>query len=546
MQFFAGLIVLALLAFSFSSALSAQTRPAGPAAAAPVGDLFRTSDGCLACHNGMTSPSGEDVSIGFDWRATMMANSARDPYWQAAVRREVTDHPRAQAEIEDECSKCHMPMMRFEANSSREKGQVFAHLPVGAGDGRNDLLAADGVSCTVCHQITEQGLGTRESFVGGFSVDTTVRSGERAIYGPFQIDAGHTRIMQSATGFKQTTSTHIQKSEVCATCHTLITKALNAEGEAEGELPEQVPYQEWLHSSYRDQKSCQDCHMPVVTEPMPITSVLGEPREGMKRHDFRGGNFFMLQMLGRYRSDLGVQALPQELDLAVRKTRDTLQNDTARVTIESAEVRNGRVEAVVALTSLVGHKLPSAYPSRRVWLHVSVRDANGRIIFESGGLDPNGSIRGNDNDADAARFEEHYEEIRSAGQVQIYESIMLDRNGAVTTGLLTALRYGKDNRLLPEGFEKRSAGPDIAVHGAALNDADFTGGSDRVRYSVDAGGGQGPFTVEAELWYQPIGYRWAENLRRYDTAETNRFVGYYESMASSSGILLVRGSATAR
>ncbi len=402
------------------------------------------------------------------------------------------------------------------------------------------------MSCTVCHQITEQGLGTRESFVGGFSVDTTVRSGDRPIYGPFQIDAGHTRIMQSAVGFKQTTSTLIQKSEVCATCHTLLTKALNPEGEAEGELPEQVPYQEWLHSSYREEKSCQDRHMPVVTEPSPIASVLGEPREGMKRHDFRGGNFFMLQMLGRHRSELGVPALPQELDLAARKTRDTLQNDTARVTIENAEVRNGRVEALVAITSLVGHKLPSAYPSRRVWLRVSVRVANGRVVFESGGLDPNGSIRGNDNDADPARFEAHYEEIRSADQVQIYESVMLDRNGAVTTGLLTALRYGKDNRPLPTDFDKRTAGPDIAAHGAALNDADFTGGSDRVPYSVDATGGQGPFTVEGELCDQPIGYRWAENLRHHDTAETNRFVGYYESMASSSGILLVRASATAR
>ena len=30
----------------------------------------------------------------------MMANSAKDPYWQAGVRREVMDHPQAQAAIE--------------------------------------------------------------------------------------------------------------------------------------------------------------------------------------------------------------------------------------------------------------------------------------------------------------------------------------------------------------------------------------------------------------------------------------------------------------
>jgi hypothetical protein len=40
---------------------------------------FQTSDRCIACHNGLLTSSGVDVSIGFDWRTTMMANSARDP-----------------------------------------------------------------------------------------------------------------------------------------------------------------------------------------------------------------------------------------------------------------------------------------------------------------------------------------------------------------------------------------------------------------------------------------------------------------------------------
>ena len=49
--------------------------------------VFETSDRCMACHNGLRAPSGEDVSIGAAWRSSMMANSSRDPYWQAGVRR---------------------------------------------------------------------------------------------------------------------------------------------------------------------------------------------------------------------------------------------------------------------------------------------------------------------------------------------------------------------------------------------------------------------------------------------------------------------------
>src|SRR3954470_5839646 len=84
---------------------------------------FETSDRCIACHNNLKTPSGKDVSIGFDWRASIMANAARDPYWQASVRREDIDHPESKAMIEDECSTCHMPIARFEAKVEDKKGQ---------------------------------------------------------------------------------------------------------------------------------------------------------------------------------------------------------------------------------------------------------------------------------------------------------------------------------------------------------------------------------------------------------------------------------------
>jgi hypothetical protein len=348
-----------------------------------------------------------------------------------------------------------------------------------------------------------------------------------------------------ATGFSPTEAPHIQQSEVCATCHTLYTQALGPDGQVIGELPEQVPYQEWLHSDFRTTRSCQACHMPQVVQDIPITSVLGAPRANMSRHTFVGGNFFMQRMLNRYRNELGVKALPQELEAAANRTVAFLQSESSRVSIGSIEQQDGRLEFEVAVENLGGHKLPTAYPSRRVWLHVAVRDGAGNLVFESGALDARGFIAGNDNDGDPARYEPHYREIRSGDQVQIYEAIMADPAGNVTTGLLRALRFVKDNRLLPRGFDKTTASEDIAVRGGAREDADFDDAGDLVRYSIAAGDATGPFRIDAELWYQPISYRWAENLRAYDAEEPRRFNRYYDTMAEASGTVLSRASAAA-
>jgi len=539
-----GMLALAVALGAARCAPEPAAAPSPNGTAPPV--LFRTADACMACHNGLTTPLGEDVSIGAAWRASMMANAARDPYWQAAVRREIMDHPRAAAAIENECATCHMPMAQYEARVSGRRESVFAHLPAGSATTRAGTLAADGVSCTLCHQTGPERLGTPESFTGGFVVDTAQPWGQRSVFGPFQVDTGRATIMHSATGFRPTAATHLSASETCATCHTLYTHARGAQGEVIAELPEQVPYLEWRHSAYRTERSCQSCHMPVVKDSMAIASVLGVPRPQLSRHDFRGGNFFVLRMLTRYRAELGVTALPQELDAAATQAEAFLREQTAIITVPRVAIADGRLVAEVMVKNLAGHKLPTAYPSRRAWLHVTVHDASGRLVFESGRLSPNGAIEGNDNDHDRTRYEPHYVEITRPEQVQIYEAIMVDGRGAVTTGLLTAIRYAKDNRLLPRGFEKATAGPDFAVYGAAITDADFHADGDRVRYVVDVGAADGPFRVDAALWYQPIGFRWAENLRPYRSMETDRFIGYYEAMAAASALLVAQGSATTR
>jgi len=505
---------------------------------------FHTSDRCVACHNGMRTKSGEDISIGFDWRASMMANSARDPYWQGSVRRESLDHPESKPVIENECSVCHMPIIHLQAQVKDRKAEIFAHLPFNS-DNKDNAAAEDGVTCSVCHQIAKEKLGSRESFNGAFAVDTPERDDQRPEYGPFVIDAGHQRVMQSSTGgFLPTPGAHVRESALCGTCHTLYTKSLGPDGREIATFPEQMPFLEWLHSDYPSRSSCQSCHMPEVGERVPVTALFGEPREGMHRHEFVAANFFMQRMLNNYRADLSVAALPQELTTAANRTVTFLQAQSARVSIRNLESTSSGLSMEVFVENVSGHKLPTAYPSRRVWLHVAVRDRNGQTVFESGALNSDGSIKGNRNDSDPLQFEPHHQEITSPEQVQIYEPILKDSAGHVTTGLLSAVGYLKDNRLLPSGFSKENAEKDIAVIGEAADDPNFTDKGSVVRYSVSTGSAAGPFHVQAELWYQPIGFRWAHNLAPYTAEEPQRFVSYYESMSSSTAVVLARAEAT--
>jgi GNAT superfamily N-acetyltransferase len=170
-----------------------------------------------------------------------------------------------------------MPMMRYEAKLAGGQGNAFAHLPP---DPRklSDRLADEGVSCTVCHQITDANFGKRESFVGGFKIDELAAAGERRVYGPFDIDKGQTTVMHSSSTFRPAEGKHIRASALCATCHTLITQALDAQGNVVGELPEQVPYQEWLHSDYKETRSCQSCHLPGGDHSMPAAFDLAHLR----------------------------------------------------------------------------------------------------------------------------------------------------------------------------------------------------------------------------------------------------------------------------
>lgn len=499
--------------------------------------LFSGSGACASCHTMLSDEGGNDVSIGKDWRGAIMANASRDPYWQATVRSEVLDHPELKAVIEDKCATCHTSMARFTAVV---EGAETGLLDGGFLDEEHELhaLAIDGVSCALCHQIEEEGLGEPESFSGEFSVDTQRSPQERLAYGPYAPVPEVAAVMRNESGYIPIEAEQTGSAELCASCHTLYTPYVGEDGEVAGTFPEQVPYLEWQHSVYADSRVCQDCHMPAADGRVKTATTPGSAsREPFAQHRFIGGNTYVLKMLWAFGEELGVTASSDQFARKVAQTLDQLENRTAGVALQNVTLSDGALRFDVSVESFTGHKLPTGFPSRRAWLHVTVEDGQGQVLFESGAFQRNGAIVGNDNDADPALYEPHYEEITSPDQVQIYEPILAEVSGGVTTALLRASGYRKDNRLLPLGFDKSSAGEDFAVYGEAVADADFVGGGDSVRYTIDLQNAPQDVTVTARLLYQSIGFRWAENFRGQEADEIVRFMDAYDALPNEPVVL---------
>lgn len=506
---------------------------------------FSGSGNCALCHNALFDAQDNDVSIETEWSATMMAHSARNPLWQAKFATEILRSPGLEEELNGACTRCHAPMANVESSLVPGDTQFF---DAGFADADNPYhdAAMDGVSCTLCHQIADDGnLGSEASFSGGYSVEEFADPSDRPAYGPYL----RPRInpMQSDSQFTPRHATHMSDSALCATCHNLKTPVVDENGAVTegGGFPEQAVYTEWENSAFADDgaeaASCQGCHMAradgvkIANRPRNLAS-----RDNFARHGFYGGNTLMLDILDANREALEVG--DGDFAAAIEATRATLQS-AADLVIEEAVIEQpepGKRELVVRVKvqNNSGHKLPTSYPSRRAYLHLTVLDQNGDPVFESGRLatdetgKPTGAIDGVDADTDAG-YEPHYSgEITRPDQVQVYEPIMEDLAGNQTYTLLKAARYTKDNRILPRGFGDRPTADiaDVAVVGEAAADPDFVAGSDGVTYRVPLPTDATAVRVAAELNYQTLAYGFLQDLLRDDQVpEVERFRAMYEA-----------------
>ena len=491
--------------------------------------LFAGSGNCVLCHgdpvqfpgtNANQDAASNDVSPITTWRATMMANAAKDPFWRAKVSHEGLVNPDLKDEIENVCTSCHGPNGFFEAVHT-------GNLPYTMDNLLADPMALDGVSCTSCHTMTDEGFGT--TFSANITYDTN-----QTTFGPYTNP--FTGPMINVTGFTPVYGPHISTSEQCGICHTLITNPLDLDGVPTGtSFVEQAIYHEWLNSDYSAEgTSCQDCHMKKIEEPVVISPLPTNlnARTPFSEHEIAGGNVFMLNLLKNNIDELDLNATTAQFDDVISRTELMLQS-ALEINIEEGTWTEDGVEIKVTLINKTGHKLPSGYPSRKMYIEFTAFSENQDTIFHSGGINANGRIIG---ESDSA-FEPHYTEITSEDQVQIYELAMGDINADLTTVLEYAYQPLKDNRIPPKGFVNDHFSYDtIPIIGEALNDDNFNysnsiegSGSDIIYYKLSPELNYGDaFFVNVKINYLSVPRKWLDEMFEHQSDAIDSFKAMYD------------------
>jgi hypothetical protein len=493
---------------------------------------FSGSGVCETCHSTNTKTlrdnQGNDVSPVSHWRSTMLANASKDPFWKAKVKHEGIENSAHKDALENVCTRCHAPMGMVNALLTTQDVYNLDVL-------QNDDLGKDGISCTLCHQIDDF---SSPLFSGNFHINTS-----KEIYGSFQNPL--VQQMKVNSGYTPVYSEKINNSRLCGSCHTLITNSVDEDGEFTGHtFIEQAIYHEWENSVFKEQNiSCQSCHLPRINDPVIISSRPGTTsgRTPFGIHDFTGGNVFMLTLLKENHDQLELNSGTDLLAQTIQRTTKLLTEQTIDLDISNINYSNDSVFVTINLKNKAGHKFPSGFPSRRAFLEFLVSN-NSDTLFHSG--KPGAAALINTSEE---TFEPHHQVINDDKQVQLYEFVMGNTEGKVTTVLEKAYVPLKDNRMVPQGFQKQNSNYDtVKVVGRAVEDPDYFSGTgiESIIYALPLARIGTLAKVNVYLHYQTVPEPWVFELftKADEDADINRFKEMYFK-SNRTGIVVASDSA---
>ena len=368
---------------------------------------------CRACHAGYNPPETEDQETWHAWQGSMMAQSARDPLFWAAL-------DIANADVENAgvyCIRCHVPKAWLEERGAPDGSQI-------AGD---DF---EGVQCEVCHRMvdpvyTSDNPIRDQTVLAGISPSVTVTGSASYIIdpdderrGPFDLEDDWPFNPHGSLGLDwPLVSPYHQEAMLCGACHDISnpllswnpateTYELNDPDAPAPDLSQVFPvertYSEWLLSTYNSPQgvyapqfggnkpyvsTCQDCHMRDITGAAGAIGNNSVIREDQPLHDMSGANTWVPTIIPLhpvFSETFNVDPIRLEaLEDGIDRARYMLQNAaTLDVNLEDGTL-------TVTVFNETGHKLPTGYAEgRRMWIQVEGYDINGNLVYESGAYDP--------------------------------------------------------------------------------------------------------------------------------------------------------------
>lgn len=282
------------------------------------------------------------------------------------------------------CGGCHDPISLFSGTKN-----IFVENLTGLAGYQ------EGVSCLACHAI-------RETDIRG-NANYTMAQPREYLWQWETAGAGRVArdfLIRAYPGEHAKLSKRMFKTpEYCAACHK---QFIDQEVNRVGWVQLQNQYDNWAASHWnvkgdaRRTVECRECHMPLVDSRDPAAGDSSDynrsPRDGKHRsHRFLAANNFMpevLQVPGwQEQKELTEKWLRGEIRIPEIEDK-WASGRIVQIAVDAPErVRAGEaVKVRVSLTSnKVGHDFPTGpLDMIQSWVHITARDAAGRIVYESG------------------------------------------------------------------------------------------------------------------------------------------------------------------
>ncbi len=297
---------------------------------------FANPDDCAECHS-------QHVE---EWEISNHAYAMKDPVFLAMVE---VGQEQTEGKLGQFCVQCHSP-------TGMATEQTTVYFDEDLNKFRQNLtdldpIAQRGVSCTVCHSMT----------------DVVEPVNARSVLTPDGVQRATIKDPIPNKAHESAYSELHATSDMCGSCHAVINP--------KGALIEET-FGEWaVSSAAAEGKTCQSCHMPEYTG----KATDDAPERTLHRHFFVGVDVSLLA--------------PEEFP-GYQEMRDmTAELLRSAVEFEArADEQDRRVN--VLIRNLAGHAVPSgATAERQMWVEMLVRNADGEVVFESGTLDENDDIR---------------------------------------------------------------------------------------------------------------------------------------------------------